>query len=308
MRRLIPILLVPLIVVAGTKYAGEFEELGVSARTWGLGGTSVASPFDPSTIYYNPAGIAFVPRSAFLMHQENYRGMVKNDFAGISIPARPSAFGVGVYHTGVSNIVLTTLPDTLAPPSDTNPPESTGVTSAADWIVYLNYARTLAPNLAWGGNAKIIYRTLGPASAFGMGIDAGLLFKSLVDIGVRVRNVSTSPLFWSTGTRELILPRAALGLSKVFHHDVHRFRLSLEQELQFEGMEETALHHFGPLSLEENFGFEYSYRELLAGRIGFYKHRLCFGLGGRYRNFNLDYAYESFILGANHRISGGIVF
>jgi hypothetical protein len=308
MRRLILATLYPFLIFAATKYAGEFEELGVSARVWGLGGAAVAAAFDPSTIYYNPAGSVYLSRSAFLMHQENYNGMVKNDFLGFVFPARPSSFGLGVYHTGVPNIILTGLPNDTLPPSETNQPESTGVTGAADWIVYLNYARLLNQNLSFGGNAKVIYRTLGSGSAFGMGIDLGLLYQSFVDAGLRIRNLSTSPLFWSTKTRESIMPRIALGLSKNFRWDVNRIRLSLEQELQMEGLAKTALHHIGNLSLEENFGFEYSYKDKIMARLGFYKHRLCYGLGGRYRNFFLDYAYESFDLGANHRVSGGITF
>jgi len=37
-----------------TRYAGEFEEFGASARAFGLGGAYTAVVSDPSTIYYNP--------------------------------------------------------------------------------------------------------------------------------------------------------------------------------------------------------------------------------------------------------------
>lgn len=307
MRRLILFLLFPCLLFA-TKYAAEFEELGVSARAWGLGGAAVAFSTDPSTIYYNPAGSVRLARSAFLMHQENYGGMVKNDFLSLVLPAGLASFGFGVYHTGVPNIILTRLNDTLQPPSETNPPESTGVTGAADWILYFNYARSLTPRLSAGGNAKVIYRTVGVGSAYGMGVDLGVLYQSFFDLGLRIRNLSTSPLFWSTKTRETIMPRMAVGIAKLFSWDVNRIRVALEQELQFEGMDKTALHHIGSLSFEENIGLEYSYKDQLMARLGFYKHRLCYGLGGRYRNFFLDYAYESFDLGSNHRLSGGISF
>jgi hypothetical protein len=99
-------------------------------------------------------------------------------------------------------------------------------------------------------------------------------------------------------------PRAVLGLSKAFTPTPnHRFLLSIEAEGNLEGM-----------AIEENLGAEYSYRDMLFARLGLHRGNLTFGLGGSYKRFFLDYAYETAAyadskeLPASQKLAGGIQF
>jgi hypothetical protein len=156
-----------------------------------------------------------------------------------------------------------------------------------------------------GGNVKIIYHDLGVGSAFGMGLDLGATLTPMtdLDLGLRVRNASTSPLFWDTGTRELVMPRAALGLAKSFRIARDRLTLALETEANIEGLDFTP-----------NFGVEYGFRNVLFGRLGVYRGNFSFGLGLRLKRFHVDYGYASGVapdardLGSPQQISGGIEF
>lgn len=312
-------------VAQGTKYAGDFEELGVSARSVAMGSALVAGGADPAALYYNPsASVLLDQRNVMLMHAENFGGLVKNDFAAVSLPADKSCLGFGLLHNGVSGIKLTGLLNdslplgavfvdtTFGSGGDTlidtvvNVPVVRKTVSAADWVFYFNYARELSSHFLVGGNAKLVYRTTGASTCFGMGLDMGATVVLVKDfnVGLRVRNLSTMPLFWDTQTRESVLPRVALGIGKAFSLGKQdRLLLGIEAEGNFEG-----------LPLEENLGVEYQFRNLLFGRAGFHRGNFTMGLGGQYRQFFVDYAFETAAysdardLPSSQKIAGGIRF
>jgi hypothetical protein len=138
-----------------------------------------------------------------------------------------------------------------------------------------------------------------------MGLDLGATLTPMtdLDVGLRVRNVSTSPLFWDTGSRELVTPRGALGLAKSFRISRDRLTLALEAEGNVEG-----------LGFTSNYGVEYGFRDVLFGRLGVYRGNFTFGLGLRIKRFHVDYGYASGVapdardLGSPQQISGGFEF
>lgn len=307
MTRLITVFFVLVSATMATKYAGDFEELGTSARAIAMGGAVVANSCDPSAIYYNPARSINNPRRCILlMHSEDFSGMIKHNYLGVVFPDGIQAFGAAVLHNGIPDIKLTTLPNPDSPPGENNRPYVYKTVNATQLVGYFNYARSIAPFLIIGGNAKIIYHSLGgTASCFGMGIDWGMNLSPIrdLDIGFRIRNLSTSPLYWDTGARELIFPHAAIGIGKQFRFGRDHLLLSIEMEAAVEEK-----------SLNTNFGAEYTFRNILLARLGAYRGNLTFGLGLRLKNFHIDYGYASGVapegreLGTPQQISGGVAF
>jgi hypothetical protein len=300
-------LLVALAATAlATRYAGDFEELGTSARAIGMGGAVVAAASDPSAIYYNPSLTSgFSRTSAIFLHSEEFSGLVSHNYLGISFHSPRQSVGFAVLHNGVSGIPLTALHDTTDSVGSDNRPYVWRRVSATQVVGYVNYARTLSPYVAVGGNVKLIYQDYGIGSAFGMGLDLGATLTPMTDleVGLRVRNASTSPLFWDTGRRELMTPRGALGLAKSFRISRDRLTLALEAEGNVEGLEFTP-----------NYGVEYGFRNVLFGRLGVYRGNFALGMGLRIGRFHVDYGYasgaapDSRELGSPQQISGGFEF
>ena len=288
------------------RYSGDFEQLGTSARATGMGGAAVASASDPSAIYYNPSlSSRFERTEALFLHSEDFSGLVKHNYLGISFRGQLQSLGLAVLHNGVPGIKLTELPNETLPPGENNRPRIKSTVSANQLVGYVNYARTLNPYLTLGGNAKVIYQNLSVGSCFGMGLDLGATVTPMsdLDVGMRCRNISTSPLFWDTGTREYIEPSIALGLAKTFRMSRDRLTLAFESEANLEGT-----------SLSPSMGVEYAFRNVLFGRLGVYHGNLSFGLGLKFKRIHIDYGYASGIapdareMGSPQQVSGGVEF
>lgn len=291
--------------ISATKYAGDFEGLGASARAIGIGGAYVSCVSDASAIYYNPAASTLLKSSQLMfLHSENFsQGIVQNNFLSYLYPQQNQTYGIAVLTNRIPDIKITKLPYPDLPPGDTNRPYLDRIVNASDWITYFNYAKTVSDNLSIGGNLKIIYRSIGVSSGFGMGIDLAGLYAIRPDfkIGLKFANLSTSPLFWSTKTVESIMPRLDIGLSKTIVLETSSFLLSASLNSNFDD-----------LKINTNLGIEYLYKNALSFRVGLYNYNPCFGIGFAYRKIFIDYAYIAHYhdeeLGNSQKFSGGIQF
>ncbi len=267
-------------------YTGDFEELGSSAKAMAKGSAVVAQVVDAATIYYNPANTClFNNREATFLHSENFGGIFRNDYLGFILPFQNYAMGIGLYALYCPGVKITKLVNETLPPSPSNPPIVEKIVTTYDGIIYINQSLRLLQekdfSLALGLNGKIIYRSLGIEDAFGFGGDLGIgLSLPHLTLGWRLRNLFASPLFWSD-TTEYLRMRGALGMSKTFSIGKGDIVLSYE----IEGNTEK-------LPFYSSFGLEYNW-QFLALRVGLLRRCPTFGFGLVYKNFYVDYAYES---------------
>lgn len=299
MYRAVVIFLLPFFLL-GTKYSGEFQELGVGGRTCAMGGSGVAQHADASVLYFNPAASFFTPQGILVMHAENFGGIVKNEYGSVVLPHESLALGLGVQYVSVGGIKLTELGDTLAPIGSDNPPIAYDTVGTKDIVLYITGAKGNAL-LSYGASIKVYYRDLYAITGYGGGLDVGLMLNAdYLVCGLAIRDFVLSPLIWGNGTRETIVPKLSFGVAP---------RIPLPQwksEVTFECDMVKTLDIKG---FDIMMGMEYAYKDIIFGRLGLFKGMYTLGIGLKYRKFSLDYAFITHSeLDNSNKISAGFAF
>lgn len=299
------------------KYAGEFIAIGVGGRALGLGGAYAALANDVTAGYWNPAGLSSLTYPQLsLMHDERFSNLVNYDYGAIGIPMGPSAsLGVSVIRLGVDAIADTRNAWTDFNNNgvlEANEFDDSKVTyfNAADWAVYVSYARTLTEDLSYGANIKLIRREIAEASATGVGFDIGIQYRVSNEfrLGANFQDVTTTLVAWNTGTNELISPTLKVGSAYFIEAFGGRFAPALDVDVRFENRRYASNTHIGPVSLDLHSGVEFDFRNLVALRLGYSDiGSLNVGTGVHLPKLNIDYSFSKFDgvnqLGNTHRIS-----
>ncbi len=311
------------------KYSNEFLNIGVGARSLGMGNTGVASSTGAYAGYWNPAGLLQQKSDleVGLMHAEYFAGFAKYDFMGITkrIDSN-SVAGLTVLRFGVDNI-----PNTLDLVDANGNVDYSRITTfnAVDFAALLSYARVIPQlkGVELGGNFKIIRRRLGEfGGAWGFGLDAGARYNYKGwQFGALGRDITGTFNAWSynltdnqkavfqqTGNEipsnslEVTMPKLILGISKTYLF--WKDRISANGELNlintFDGKRNTVIKS-NLWSMEPAFGVEFGFKGFvfLRGGIGNIQKQFDalgvrqitsfqpnFGVGIKYRIFTLDYA------------------
>lgn len=318
-----------------SKYAGEFLTLGMGARAAGLGGAYSSIASDATAPYWNPAGVPLVDqKEILLMHSELFGGIIAYDCVGFVFPSNSSAFGVNFFRLGVKNIPFPKDlewedvgidgidgtgdegedNDTLDPgePLIYNEKRIQRVTNN-DLALFLSYGWVYSNGFSFGASLKMIRREIGSYSAYGSGADFGIIYRpsKSFSLGLNIQDVTTTFISWSTGTWEKILPTLKFGISTNHWIDKLKGRLlfSIDQDLRFEGRRKTSQFSVGRVSDDFRFGVEYSYNEVVGIRLGSEYGELTAGMGVKYRNYVIDYAFLSHPdLGGSYRLSASASF
>ena len=302
------------------KYAGEFMSLGVGGRALGMGGAYVALANDVTSGYWNPAGLSRMTYPQMtLMHDERFGSLVNYDYGAVAFPLGPRAsIGLSLVRLGVDDI-----PDTRNAGVDINgnltydptqfsrvDPNRVTYFNAADWAMYLTYARRFSDDFAYGANIKLIRRELGDHSATGIGIDVGLWYTPFDNLllGANLQDVTTTFLAWDTGTNELISPTMKVGSAYLIEALGGRFAPAMDFDIRFENRQSASMAHLGPVSMDLHAGVEYQFKDLIALRVGYSDiKQLTLGAGVHLPKLNIDYSFMKFDqtdqLGNTHRIS-----
>ncbi len=302
------------------KYAGEFLAIGVGGRALGMGGASVALANDVTAGYWNPAGLARVEYPEFiLMHSEQFGSLVNQDYGAVAVPFGAAAtLGLSVMRIGVDDI-----PDTRNAGVDINgnltydynqfsriDPDRVSYFSAADWAIYLTYAKQEGTDFSYGANFKFIRRELGDHSATGIGFDVGAWYAPMehLMLGANLQDITTTLLAWDTGRNELISPTLKIGGAYFIDALDGRFAPAADFDIRFEGRKSSSIAHVGPVSIDPHVGLEYQFRNLVALRVGYSDvKQLTLGAGLHLPKLTIDYAFARFSgsdpLPNTHRIS-----
>ncbi len=330
MRRkiLIPVLLciANLTYSQTAKYSNEFLSIGVGARSLSMSNAIVANVNDVTSGYWNPAGLTMLQNDfdAGLMHAEYFAGIAKYDYlAGAMALDTNSYLGVTVIRFGVDDIPNTT---DLIDGDGNIDYDRISRFSAADYAFLLSYARkTKIPDLSYGANVKIIYRSIGKfAHSWGFGLDLGLQYK-LNDwrFGAMARDITSTFNAWSFNEDELIievqdsvfnlapdnsleitLPRLLLGASREFPiYNKFKGLVEMDLDFTFDGQRHVLIEG-DPVSIDPHLGIEINYNQLAFVRFGVGNFQRIeefenkesmtfqpnFGIGIQFKGISIDYA------------------
>jgi len=148
--------------------AAQFLGISIGARELGMGGTSVASAFDVSSIYYNPGAFSQVHKTQVLVSTTDWLVGSKFRWLGAMLDIDGSnAIGLSITQLAYGDEMVTTEDN----------PEGTGERwSAQDFALALSYSRNLTDRFSIGGSAKYINQTIWNETASTIAFDLGLLF------------------------------------------------------------------------------------------------------------------------------------
>jgi hypothetical protein len=324
---------------AATKYAGAFMENGGGARALGMGGAFTAVANDPSTTFWNPAGLASMPeRELLLMHSERFGDLIDRDFVAYTQPVGWSIFGgesagigISVIRLGVDDIPFT---DHLLSQLDDNndgqvsDEELRDLLTLQDQIEYksdqefalmFSYGEQLGSWQA-GATLKFVRQSVGPYSSLGVGADIAFLRPALwkrLDFGLKLQDITTTYLSWSTGRNELITPAVVPGLA--WNQPLTDWNMDLvfaaSIETRFDNRRDADYMWGSSVSANPHVGLEvgFSKKVFLRGGYdsGFEAGNLTAGAGFRLNPLTIDYAYAGDTLDIDevtHRISLSVRF
>jgi len=286
--------------VYGAKYAGEFLNLGVGGRALGMGGAFVAISDDATAVYWNPAGLSKLPSQELIfMHAETFGSLLNHDFLSWAIPMQNRfenyTFGLSLMRLGGGDIKVTELPNPNDPISSTNRPYVKKEAGHADYLLTFSFSKETNTKLSFGGNAKLIYRHIVDNSAFGLGIDLGLLYTptSYFNLGANLKDAVSTLLSYDNGTRETISPSLRTGFALHKGYGDFSFLFTTEAELNFEGRRYSAQYWQGDISADMHYGWEVVYLKRIAARLGFDRGNFSAGGGLSFKKFAFDLAFLS---------------
>ncbi|MEM9896265.1 MAG: PorV/PorQ family protein, partial [Bacteroidota bacterium] len=272
------------------KYSNEFLNIGVGARSLGMGSTGVSFVDDVTAAYWNPAGLLRMQPTHQIaaMHSSYFGGLANYDYVGLATTLEDD----GVLSLSAIRFSVDDIPDTrfLVDATGAINYDNIQFFSSADYSFLLSYARELPflGGIQTGGNLKVIYRTVGEFStAWGFGLDIGAQKKlGQWQFGAVLRDVFGTFNAWShnveefeeiyalagndipVNTLEVTLPRLIIGAARKF--DIaQNFSLltSLDMDVTSDGRRNTIIKS-ELFSIDPKAGAEFGYKNAAFIRFG----------------------------------------
>ena len=321
--------LVIIVSAKDSQYSSEFLELGVSAKALGMGSANVSLSNDVTGPFWNPAGLAFVPKlQVASLYADLFNSLQKQSYIGAAIPLfggtalslswiRLSIDGIDRHKYNPALDDYDAI-DRVQDPTIALIYEPDGTFGSYDDAYYISFAKHIPVNLdlgwqywempidmALGLNIKLINLSLDENSGSGVGIDLGYILKLGLDkifvssyygdlsIGVSVQDLFNTRITWDTPSKheDEIERNFKMGFSYSQPIPVIKSELTVAYDV------DTRYDGF------EHFGLEYLFSNLLAVRIGSNFGYMTTGAGIYIWKFKFDYAYQSHDLGNSHRVS-----
>lgn len=299
----------------------QFLKIGVGSRYQGIGEASVAVVNDAYSLYWNPAGLAYIEGSNLTFTNVNWVTDVNLNYV---------AFGTRIEDFGTlgASVALLSMGDMAVTTIDE--PDGTGdMFTASSFALTVGYARFLTTRLTFGASFKYIYEKIYSETASGIAFDFGTQlhtgYKSL-RIGMNISNLGPNMEFSGPNLNVPIETQSATsrnGEVAVDSYDIPlTFRLGLAYDLINDPDNVITMiveaKHPNDLEQQASLGGEYNYQDryfLRAGyKFNYSEQGLTLGGGlnapmGKNSTLVADYAWSDFgRFDSVHRFSVGFKF
>jgi len=313
----------------GTRGA-NFLEIGVGARSQGLGAAAASMTDGPEAMFWNPAGIVTrTDFAAFVSYMQLYGNSgITNTAAALTVPVGQGTFGFAFTQFGSGSIDRTTE---VAP--DGNDPAFPGQFQYTGTSFAVQYARNITDRLSASGGVRFVQEGIDFAQTSFFGIDLATRFRTGLyglSVAAAVTNIGPANRWTGSGVeRRISAPREngfSTGASIPVQYNTRKvqlptgFRVGLQSSLlgDAEALFGTSKTHtlvgevdfFDAIDtdIQPSLGFEYGYKSnyfLRAGKRFFNEQHapwkvadgLSFGGGVKIpvlgRKLTLDYAYTT---------------
>jgi len=265
----------------------EFLNIPIGAREIAMGsGSAVAH--NAGAFWWNPAGLGYIDRTCVSLMYNQWLEGIAQQRAGFAFPLKnQSAAAVNVTMFSVSGIEGY---DWHAQP--------TGELKASDYSISYSQAKRFIDTVTGGLTLKAVVEKLHEESAFGVGIDAGLIVNAVegfwFSLGVRNAGVSGKFIQQKEAFPLTAFGGAGLRINKfiLFSMDINM----IDGEVRYGA------------------GVEFDLWDLLFLRAGFDTYsdaedNFRMGAGWNWKDISIDYAYAPYgVLGNTHRLDLNIKF
>jgi hypothetical protein len=256
----------------------DFMLIGLGSRAAAMGEAYTAVGGDVGAAYFNPASAGLMKNTEFSLMHVNYLTDVTMDHFMVLSHAQRFHYGLGLYYGTVSDIERRDLI-----PTD----EPLGKFDEHNFAASFIWSLPVSERFYIGNSIKWAYEKLDINSASALGLDFGVYYvlNSNLDFGTSLRNLGTKPKFESTSYDLPLELRFGLAYHLLPRNRVNGLILAADYILPKWGNDKSKLA----------LGFEYSYHNLVALRMGYdfgYDSR-NFSIGGgiAYTNYYFDYAF-----------------
>ena len=300
-RKKIPILLFLLFIWGFSEFEGvasdktvtsglSFLKFGMGAKAVGMGEAFTAQSSEVTSAWWNPAGLSGIKGiQASLTHNQWFQDITVEHFA--------SALNFGKNTLGLS-FTMNKIPD-IQKRGEVPTPEPIALFDAHDVAFSLSFARIIKEEISLGLSAKWVYEKIDIHSASGLGFDLGGIYspKENLKFGLAILNLGQKikfekgkfslPTLYKVGVTCLV-EKKNLNSDFVFGFDLVK-----------PTDDEVKVHLGGEYGLYKTLKIRLGYQ------TGYDEKDFSFGLGTKFKQYSIDYAYLPYKsdLGSVHSVS-----
>lgn len=317
-------------IMAGD-YAASFLEIGVGARSLGMGGAFCSIADDESAFYWNPAGLGFIDHITISGMYGSQFGPLANPFGQYHflgyVQPLPGQAVMALSWIRLSIDDIAVYPglqgesywDRLHNPSLRPSGDPEGYITDTEDAIFFSFAmlnqfeldlgwkyNPLTIDIPFGMNIKMIRQSLGDYESSGIGLDLGTMIRFHVDqffdskqwgilsCGLHIQDVTKTNISWNTDHQDSVPLNIKWGLS--YHQPLAKVNgsliVSFDKDARWRG--------------GDRWGVEFNGFRIFSLRIGIDHGKLTSGAGLRFWILNVNYALITHEMNSLHRISCSI--